>query len=324
MYSFSEKGSMLADKICGLSFDVFRCEKLILEKADNTEITKEIFNSKSGHIFIGAAGIAVRKIAPFVCSKTSDPAVLVIDEKGENIIPILSGHIGGANSLATTIAKKMNAKAVITTATDVNGLTAIDQLASEGRLKICDKKSIQIANSKLLNGETVKVYVDDDIDVACDDSSLYKLSDKLTADVIVESPLKYVIGVGCKKATDSEVFNAFLDRTLNELNINHYEIDRIASIDLKASEDAILKYCDRNRIMFETYSKDELNSVDGDFDESSFVKEITGVSNVSERAAAFGASLSGTGDFILKRKAENGMTVSVIKVKKRINLNGHS
>ena len=89
------------------------------------------FSSMDALIFVGACGIAVREIAPYVQSKKTDPAVLCIDEAGRFVIPLLSGHIGGANALAARLAGALGAKAVITTATDVNGKFAVDAWAAQ-------------------------------------------------------------------------------------------------------------------------------------------------------------------------------------------------
>jgi cobalt-precorrin 5A hydrolase len=74
------------------------------------------FNRGNGLVFIGAVGIAVRGIAGYVAHKSSDPAVVVIDEAGRFVIPILSGHLGGANMLANRISEVSAPSPVITTA----------------------------------------------------------------------------------------------------------------------------------------------------------------------------------------------------------------
>lgn len=93
------------------------------------EWTGDSFSSQDALIFVGAVGIAVRAIAPFVKSKAADPACIAVDEKGLYVIPLLSGHIGGANELAEELAQGLGALAVITTATDLNGIFAVDQWA---------------------------------------------------------------------------------------------------------------------------------------------------------------------------------------------------
>ena len=90
-------------------------------KCSAREWTGEQFRTRDVLIFIGAVQIAVRLIASFIGSKTTDPAVLVLDEKGQYCIPILSGHIGGANEMAERIAEMAGALPVITTATDIRG-----------------------------------------------------------------------------------------------------------------------------------------------------------------------------------------------------------
>lgn len=113
-----------------------------------------------GLIFIGAAGIAVRGIAPYIKSKTCDPAVVVLDEKGEFAIPLLSGHIGGANRLARLIGRLCGARAVITTATDVGGFFAVDEWAVQRGLSICNPQRIKAVSSRLLAGQPVFLAAD--------------------------------------------------------------------------------------------------------------------------------------------------------------------
>ena len=91
-------------------------------------------------IFIGATGIAIRAVAPYLKDKFSDPAVIVIDELGQFVIPVLSGHAGGANELANFIAKKLTALSVITTATDINDAFAVDVFAKKHNLVISSRK----------------------------------------------------------------------------------------------------------------------------------------------------------------------------------------
>jgi precorrin-4 C11-methyltransferase len=80
-------------------------------------------------VFIGAMGICVRTIAPFIEDKHKDPAVVCIDSSGRNVISVLSGHVGGANELTRHLATMLVAREVITTQSDNMGLWALDTLA---------------------------------------------------------------------------------------------------------------------------------------------------------------------------------------------------
>ena len=124
--SFTDKGQRLAEKIAG-------------------EWTRDSFSKGNALIYIGAAGIAVRAIAPFVRDKAVDPAVIVIDETGKFVIPILSGHLGGANVLSSRIADEIGAEAVITTATDRNNVFSVDDWA---RAQRDDPRGEQIFNRR--------------------------------------------------------------------------------------------------------------------------------------------------------------------------------
>ena len=106
-------------------------------------------------MFIGAAGIVVRSIAPFLTDKVNDPAILVMDEKGKFVIPILSGHLGGANAYAEQLARKIGAVPVITTATDCNQCFAVDLFAQKNGLWIADWHKIKEISSRILEKEPV-------------------------------------------------------------------------------------------------------------------------------------------------------------------------
>ena len=121
----------------------------------------------SGHIFIMATGIVVRQIAGLIEDKTKDPAVVVCDEKGEYAISLLSGHIGGANRLARFAARVVGGQAVITTATDVQGLMAFDELAAIQGWKVINPEMIKVLNTMLLEGKKIAVCIPKTIFNSC-------------------------------------------------------------------------------------------------------------------------------------------------------------
>ena len=162
--SFTEKGLEKAKMIAKLTdAKAERCQKGTLKAW-----TKEAFSQADAILFIGAVGIAVRAIAPYVKSKLTDPAVLTMDEQGRYLIPILSGHIGGANELALELAEKLQAQglqtqAIISTATDLNGLFAVDVWAKKQNCHIYNPEKIKELSGKLLRGEEIKVSSDFEI-----------------------------------------------------------------------------------------------------------------------------------------------------------------
>ena len=123
------------------------------------EWTAEHFRKGNVLVYIGACGIAVRAIAPHIGSKDTDPAVIVIDEKGENVIPILAGHLGGANEWARKIARLTEGQPVLTTATDVNGIFAVDLFAKDNQLLISDLKKAGRFTASLLEEREASVII---------------------------------------------------------------------------------------------------------------------------------------------------------------------
>ena len=120
--------------------------------------TESRFSADDGILFVGACGIAVRSIAPYVASKKSDPAVLVIDECGKFVISLLSGHLGGANELALTASEILNAQAVVTTATDLHERFAVDIFAKKNGCDIMNMTAAKEVSAAVLAGEKVGFY----------------------------------------------------------------------------------------------------------------------------------------------------------------------
>ena len=151
---FSPSGATLGQRILAVE-DVFAADWELTQcfGADHESLsdwTKRVFQPGNNLIFIGAAGIAVRAIAPYVREKQSDPAVVVMDEKANWCIPILSGHLGGANLLANKLAKMTGAQAAITTATDVRGVWAVDSWAKQEGLTVVNPSGIKEISAGLL------------------------------------------------------------------------------------------------------------------------------------------------------------------------------
>ena len=306
-----------------------RCRRFALEKfckegdekltVSASEWARDGFMEADALIFVCAAGIAVRAIAPWVKDKKTDPAVLALDEKGMFVIPLLSGHIGGANALAQTLAAEIGATPVITTATDLNDLFAVDVFAAKNHLHISDMQLAKEISAALLAGEPVGFSSDLKVSgslpkgltdgeatfgvcVSREDKAPYPRTLRLI-------PKRFALGVGCKKGKDRDALDAFIRRKLEASGVSIDELFCMASIDLKRDEPGLLAFSETNRLPFYTYSADELNAVPGTFSGSAFVKETTGTDCVSERAAV---KASG-GELIVKKIAQDGMTFALAK-----------
>lgn len=161
--SFTSKGKELADKVLFLISDEEFVRGDIEVDFSLDDFVKDSFRQGNVLIFVGAAGIAVRAIAPYIEDKTKDPAVIVMDEAGKNVIPLLSGHIGGGVREAEKIANLIGANCVITTASDVSGEFAVDVFASENGFVISDMKKAKEFTARLLEEKEAVYEVDAEI-----------------------------------------------------------------------------------------------------------------------------------------------------------------
>ncbi len=274
-----------------------------------SDIVKKCFAEKTPIIFISACGIAVRLIAPYIADKLEDIPVVVVDESGINIIPILSGHVGGANEIAFRISKAIGANPVITTATDVNRAFSVDSFAMENRLTIRNKESIKSVSSKALKGEPIRISIEDFPPEKCADVVLSK--SQISGDYLWLSPKEYVLGVGCKKGKDMKDIEEAVKDALKKAGIDFSDIYAFGSIDRKADEEGLLGLSAFYRIPFVTFTAEMLNNVPGEFSSSDFVKETVGVDNVCERAAML--LTGGQGELVLGKQSGNGVTVAIAR-----------
>ena len=291
-----------------------------LEDFDNLSgLVKDIFKKYNALIFVGACGIAVRAVAPYIKDKSKDPAVVVVDEKGNFAIPVLSGHIGGANDLAKKIAALTNGTAVITTATDINDKFSVDTFAVKNNLHIGDTKLIKEISSRVLEGQKIGLYTDyelknipdcftDNAEVGICISDEDKKPFRITLNL---KPKNVVLGIGCKKNCENveESILAFLK--VNSVSVN--SLFAVATVDIKKDERGIVDFCEKYDLPLLTFSAELLKEVDGKFTSSEFVKKTVGVDNVCERAVcAAGAVLTE------RKTALNGTALALGKLETEI------
>ncbi|MBR3307600.1 MAG: cobalamin biosynthesis protein [Lachnospiraceae bacterium] len=242
-------------------------------------------------IFVSAAGIAVRAVAGICRDKLTDIPVIVIDDNGRFVIPIMSGHAGGGNKIAVILAELLGAVPVITTSTDVNGAFSADVYAKEQGLRIENRSGIRKVSAKAIEGKPVtlsfKHYPPQepvDIIVADETDREYDLLLK---------PKRYVLGIGARKGKDPAEAEAFILNVLRENGVETGDVYAVCTIDIKKDEEAIKAFCAKYRIPLLCFDAELLSDAEGEFEVSEFVKEKTGVDNVCQRAAALGAGPGG-------------------------------
>lgn len=303
---YTERGERNALRVSGL--DVLRFRRDFENTGSAVRALMTGRRRAAALVFFSAAGIAVRAIAPFVKSKLTDPAVIVVNDGGDYVIPLLSGHIGGANDIARELADELGAEAVITTATDnMDGVEAVDVWARREGFGVENMRDAKLVTAAMAAGRKTERVAD-----RCG-NIVWKVSndEKIYA---VLRPKSYVIGAGCRKGTDSGKMMAFVDEELAERGIGPEDVYKICSIDLKAGENCIIDTAMKMNVPFIVYSAGQLNEARGDFKASEFVKKVTGTDNVCERAAIAGCGKKG-GRLLLKKTARDGMTLAIAERK---------
>lgn len=306
-------------------------ERVQTLEGKTTEAIANLFRVVDVLICIMATGIVIRSIAPVVVDKDGDPAVIVMDEKANNVISLLSGHLGGANELTEQIAGLLNSNPVITTATDTQGLSSLDLIAKSLNGWHSDlRKYIIPFNAAIVNGRKVYFYQEkewitpstlkglividfeqmqqlnsDDFLIALT-TTPYRKDEETVANII---PKPYVLGVGARKDVESTVFYKNFKQFCDEQQISESEIALIASIDVKKEEQAILDLSQRLNVPFVTYTKEELLVVADKYPQSEFVKQTVGVGSVAQSSA----DLASKNNVLTDRFAKDGCTYALGK-----------
>ena len=322
LISFTDRGATVAERLA---------ESLLAEgheaacargfgpdKVDRMAWAAEAFSGNDALVFVGAAGIAVRTIAPLLESKLSDPAVLVLDEGCGHCVPLLSGHVGGANDLARLVGTLVDATPVITTATDVAGIFAVDSWAVSQGLAIVHPERIKDVSGALLAGRRIACFCEQPIagtppqgievvgGDACGDAAVRIGIGTIPADVLGLVPRKAVLGIGCRRGTEAALLSSAIGAFLSRHGIEPEAIGLLASIDLKAGEPGLLQLAGECGWEFCTFGVEELNAQEGDFDSSEFVRGVTGTDNVCERSVA----ASGAG-VIVRKEVVDGIALAL-------------
>jgi cobalt-precorrin 5A hydrolase len=302
------------------------CGTIVFKKL--SEELAQQFTRFSAHIFIFSTGIAVRMLAPLIQSKTTDPAVIVLDDKAIHAISLLSGHLGGANRLAQEIAALINARPVITTATDINKLPSIDMLARENNLYIENPAAIKHVNMAFLNAETLDIYDPGNYihpiipkvfiqnpenpkpgtKIACAKIVCTWKTMEVPRETLVLRPKILSVGIGCNRGTSLGTLHKFFKEVFKGEGLSLNAIFTLATTQIKHDETGLLQLAERLGLPIKFYDKNQLNSVDTIETPSKMVEKHLGVKSVCEAAAILAA---GRGPLIVPKKKTRDVTFAV-------------
>jgi cobalt-precorrin 5A hydrolase len=293
-------------------------------------VFQEAFQQGENLVCIMAAGIVVRSIAPYLQGKDKDPAVVVVDEAGKFAISLLSGHLGGANDLARRVAQILNGTPVITTATDVRGLPALDSLAARRGLLIENLDAVRWVHMALLSGQPVRL-VDPDgylAELRQENSGLFIGENDLDAALAGEGPGVYagfrerawppgwlilrpqnlVAGMGCHKGTSSQEILDFIRDIFKRERLSLASLKALATIEAKKEEPGLRQAAAELGVEFVWFTKEELQKIAVPHPSKQAAKHL-GVPSVSEAAALKTAG----GELILPKVKGANATLAVAR-----------
>ena len=299
IFCYSDEGEEIAnlikDEIGAISYRSGKTDFSI------KEYIKSNWLSISAIIFICSTGIAVRMIGDALVSKAVDPAVVVIDDTGKNVISLLSGHLGGANELTNKLASMLDAYPVITTSTDNHGIEGIDDFARKNGYVISDIKKILPIAKLMLAGKKLGFYspygaepvygnlrrIEKLIDIEVDAVAVVSpfMEENLKLPYIWMYPKVINLGIGCRKGVSGERIITVIENKFSELNLSPLSISKIGTVEAKKKEEGIRHASEYFKAELRVFTNEEISVVEDLFEKSDFVKRTIGVYNASAPAA---------------------------------------
>ncbi len=309
-------------------------KEIIWYSEPTSEKIIELFKNNKALICLFSLGAVIRLIAPHLKDKKNDPAVIVIDDKTNFVISVLSGHLGGANELTQTMAEKLNAIPVITTAADVNKTIAVDLLGRDLGWKIDDDSTVTKISAYMVNEEKIGVYQDAGkinwfkelpknvkiyeslVDLKESNSKGHLIiSDKIMnddflKDSVIYRPPSLVIGIGLHWETSKEKIKNGIDICLTKFNLSPKSIAKLVSIKKPSDVQGLIDIGKEMGVPVEYVDKEELSHVSVP-NPSKTVKAFEGTSSVSEAAAI---KVSGGKLIVEKQKFPPDLTIAIARI----------
>lgn len=327
--SVSDKGKKLALTIKEQLDNDSTIIKADLFHKNVKKYLKIAFYEYDAIIAIMASGILIRSIAPFIESKTTDPAIINIDDNGNFVISTLSGHLGGANKLTNKIAALIDATPVITTSSDINYKLGIDVLASDLYLSIENPDEILFFNKEIINGREISLFINPnknfnylfeylnnntlEINVSINYSSKVNLDEihaVLDNHKLVIKEKMLVVGIGCRRGKECEKIYDGFKHSLLQLNIDKSRVNRLSSAEIKKDEKGILDLSEKLKIPISFVDLDKLKLFESnDIQKSDFVKSKFGIYGVCEPSALITAGFDSK--LIYKKTSYDGVTIAI-------------
>jgi cobalt-precorrin 5A hydrolase len=294
----------------------------------------DLFNNSNALICLFSLGAVIRLIASNLKDKKTDPAVIVIDDKMNFVISVLSGHLGGANELTSIIANRLNSIPVITTAADVNKTIAVDLLGKEFGWKIDDASNVTKISAHMVNEENIGVFqnagnknwlknlpknvkVYQNLDELKDSNSKGNLiiSDKTIEaeflnNSVIYRPPTLVVGIGLHWNTSKEKIKDGIEKCFKKFNLEPKSISKLTSIKKPNDVQGLLDLGQEMKIPVEFIDREELAKIPAP-NPSETVKEFEGTSSVSEAAAI---KVSGGKLIVEKQKFPPDLTIAVARI----------